>query len=171
MSDLIVRDWREPLCSSLHDCVGIDSDFGFCRQYPICCGNYASCTSGCNCDIGVDPLCFLSWSTLRSNFRRQPHSGQGICEYNGGRHFRKNGEIVTFAEFMKIGVPFTLTAATVGMLSGLYTARRLIYLKNQPRVEQRDLLNEANLKPSVYWGVRVNAICRCVLLVTYFFFS
>ena len=69
---------------------------------------------GVTATLGVDPtllyLGLLCGATLGGNLTPVGASANitavGIL--------RKNGEIVTFKEFMKIGVPFTLTAATVG---------------------------------------------------------
>jgi len=69
---------------------------------------------GVTATLGVDPtllyLGLLCGATLGGNLTPVGASANitavGIL--------RKNGEIVTFADFMKIGVPFTLTAATVG---------------------------------------------------------
>ena len=69
---------------------------------------------GVTASLGIDPTMLyfglLCGATLGGNLTPVGASANitavGIL--------RKNGEIVTFADFMKIGVPFTLTAATVG---------------------------------------------------------
>ncbi len=56
--------------------------------------NYASGASGRNCNA-ADPR-YLSWFTGRSN--ASGNSMVGAFAYNGGRHLRKNGEIVTLID-------------------------------------------------------------------------